>query len=120
MLRIRVGAASVTRIEETYAPVFAASTFFPAWDPSVLERHSGWMVPDHYDPATGFLKLSVHSWLIEVGGRRILIDTCVGRQLRGFARAGFAAHDDHLVRCDGGGDFVAFGGDRQGFGEFNG
>ena len=29
-------------------------------------------------PASGWLKLSVHSWLIEIGGRTILIDTCVG------------------------------------------
>lgn len=78
MVMIRVGGATVTRIEETYAPAFQPSTFFPAWDPEVLSRHSAWMVPDHFDPSTGCLKLSVHSWLIEVGGRRILIDTCVG------------------------------------------
>ena len=36
------------------------------------------MVPDHYDPKSGFLKLSIRSWLLEIGGRKILIDTCVG------------------------------------------
>ena len=115
MVRIGIGVATITRIEETYAPAFAASTFFPAWDPSVLERHSGWMIPDHYEAATGFLKLSVHSWLIEVGGRRILIDTCVGNEkerparpmwhrmqtayLDRLTRAGVDPEDIDLVMC---------------------
>ena len=75
---VLVGAARVTRIEETYEPNFDARHFFPEWQPEVIDKHLDWMVPNHYDPQTGFLKLSVHSWLIEVGGRAILIDTCVG------------------------------------------
>ena len=115
MIPIRVGGAKVTRIEETYAPAFEASTFFPAWDPQVLSRHSAWMVPDHYDAASGLLKLSVHSWLIEVGGRRILIDTCVGNEkerptrrmwhrmhtayLGRLAEAGVQPEDIDVVMC---------------------
>ena len=75
----------------------------------------GWMVPDHYDPASGFLKLSIHSWLIEIGGRKILIDTCVGnhksRKHRPFwdnlntpyierlAAAGAKPEDIDMVMC---------------------
>ncbi len=44
------------------------------------------MVPHHYDPATGLLKLSIHSWLVEIGGRKILIDTCVGNHKSRKAR----------------------------------
>ena len=40
-------------------------------------------------------------------------------QLRGLARAGFAADDDHLMRLNGGGDFVALARHRQRFGELN-
>ena len=40
-------------------------------------------------------------------------------QLRGFARAGFAADDDNLVLGDGLHDLVALGGYGQGFGELN-
>ena len=36
------------------------------------------MAPNHYDEASGWLKLSIHSWLLRVGGKTILIDTCVG------------------------------------------
>ena len=74
-----IGAATVTRIEESYEPNFAAEMFFPGtWRPEIVEQHKEWMLPHHYDPATGKLKLSIHSWLVQVGGKRILIDACVG------------------------------------------
>jgi glyoxylase-like metal-dependent hydrolase (beta-lactamase superfamily II) len=78
MVEIRLGAGTAVRIEESYEPNFEAKAFFPDWDPAVVDRHRNWLVPAHYDEATAFLKLSVHSWLLRVGGRTILIDTCVG------------------------------------------
>src|ERR1044072_529287 len=73
-----VGAAMITRIEETYGFFFEAKQFFADWRDEIVAEHMSWMVPDHYDPKSGFLKLSIHSWLLEVGGRKILIDTCIG------------------------------------------
>ncbi len=78
MSTIKIGAAEVVRIEESYEPNFDAAKFFADWQPAVVDEHAGWMLPDHFDPATGLLKLSVHSWLVRVGGRAILIDACVG------------------------------------------
>ncbi len=80
MTTFTIGAATVTRIEESYEPNFAAATFFPDWRPEVVEQHRDWLVPEHYDPSSGFLKLSVHSWLVRVDGRNVLIDACVGGQ----------------------------------------
>ena len=56
---LRIGAATAARIEETYEPNFNAVRFFPDWYPGVVEEHAGWLAPDHYDPASGMLKLSV-------------------------------------------------------------
>jgi glyoxylase-like metal-dependent hydrolase (beta-lactamase superfamily II) len=78
MTTFKIGAATVTRIEETYEPNFDAQIFFADWKPELVAPHLNWMVPNHFDPQTGMLKLSVHSWLITIGGRTILIDTCVG------------------------------------------
>jgi glyoxylase-like metal-dependent hydrolase (beta-lactamase superfamily II) len=78
MTTFKIGDATVTRIEETYEPNFDAKVFFADWDPEIVAPHLSWMVPNHFDPQTGMLKLSVHSWLITIGGRTILIDTCVG------------------------------------------
>jgi glyoxylase-like metal-dependent hydrolase (beta-lactamase superfamily II) len=79
METFRIGDATVTRVEETYEPNFAATDFFPGnWRPEIVEQHREWMLPGHYDAATGKLKLSIHSWLVQVGGRTLLIDSCVG------------------------------------------
>jgi len=78
MVEVKLGAATVTRIEESYEPNFAAKTFFPDWKPEIVDEHRSWLVASHYDEASAMLKLSVHSWLLNIGGKRILIDTCVG------------------------------------------
>jgi glyoxylase-like metal-dependent hydrolase (beta-lactamase superfamily II) len=82
MTEVKIGGATVTRIEESYAPIFDATKFFPDWRPNVVDEHRDWMVSDHYDPTSGFLKFSIHSWLIKLGGRAILIDACVGNHKR--------------------------------------
>ncbi len=78
MTEVKLGAATVQRIEETYEPNFDAKMFFPDWTPEVVQQHRDWLIPNHYEEASNSLKLSVHSWLLTVGGKRILIDTCVG------------------------------------------
>ena len=78
MTTANVGAAKITRIEESYAPIFEARTFFADWRDDIVAEHMDWMVPDHFDPTSGYLKLSIHSWLIEIGAKKILIDTCIG------------------------------------------
>jgi len=110
-----IGAATITRIEESYEPNFEAAKFFADWTPDVVERHREWMLPHHYDPASGKLKLSIHSWLVKVGGRTILIDACVGNDkqrpnrplwhlmktpyLDRLAQAGAAPDDVDVVMC---------------------
>ena len=86
MTQLRIGAAIAARVEETYEPNFSAVKFFPDWDPAVVQEHGTWLSPDHYDAASGYLKLSVHSWLLTVGGKRILIDACVGNHKPRSAR----------------------------------
>jgi glyoxylase-like metal-dependent hydrolase (beta-lactamase superfamily II) len=78
MVEVKLGAATATRIEESYEPNFEAQKFFPDWKPDVVDRHRDWLVSNHYDAGSGFLKLSIHSWLLKIGGKTILIDTCVG------------------------------------------
>jgi glyoxylase-like metal-dependent hydrolase (beta-lactamase superfamily II) len=115
MTTATVGAAKLTRIEEIYDFFFEARTFFADWRDEIAAEHISWMVPHHYDPATGRIKISIHSWLVEVGGRKILIDTCVGnhksRKARPFwdnmntpylerlAAAGVKPEDVDMVMC---------------------
>ena len=77
MTILTIGGVRATRIEESYEPNFDAAMFFADWRPEIPALYP-WIAPDHYDPASGMLKLSVHSWLLEAGSKKILIDTCVG------------------------------------------
>ena len=74
----KIGRATITRIEETYQPIYTPAELFPAWTEAHLAEHAHWLAPDHYDPSSGKLKLSVHSWLLQIDGRKILIDACCG------------------------------------------
>lgn len=115
MTTVTIGAASLTRIEELYAADWDAPAFFPDWRPDLVAPHLEWMVPDHFDPAKNCLKLSIHSWLIRIGGRTALVDTCVGnhktrparpkwhlmesRYLQRLAAAGVRPDEIDLVMC---------------------
>ncbi len=74
----KIGAATVTRIEESHGPGFAPDMLLPDWDPAVLAEHGHWLAPRYYDPAANVLVSSIHSWLIQTPHHTILIDTCVG------------------------------------------
>jgi glyoxylase-like metal-dependent hydrolase (beta-lactamase superfamily II) len=73
-----VGQARIARVEETYGPTFRPGDIFPDWSNATLAEHGHWLAPNHYDAASGLLKLSVHSWLLQIGKQKILIDTCCG------------------------------------------
>src|SRR5690348_14504227 len=51
MVELKLGDATVTRIEESYEPNFEAQKFFPAWNADVVRRHRDWLSPNHYDEA---------------------------------------------------------------------
>jgi glyoxylase-like metal-dependent hydrolase (beta-lactamase superfamily II) len=51
---------------------------FPDYDQEIAAKHAHWMAPNHYDPGRDLIKLSVHSWLLQVDGKKFLIDCCCG------------------------------------------
>jgi glyoxylase-like metal-dependent hydrolase (beta-lactamase superfamily II) len=115
MTNVTIGAARLTRIEELYAADWDAPAFFPDWRPELVQDHLGWMAPNHFEPAKNCLKLSIHSWLIRLDGRSILVDTCIGnhkprparpkwhlmetRYLQRLAEAGIRPDEIDLVMC---------------------
>src|SRR6202022_3886882 len=85
--------------------VFPYTTLFRSSfsEPEVVQQHRDWLMPNHYDEPSGSLKLSVHSWLLTVGGKRILIDTCVGNHKPTPASAEVASDGDQVSRAGEGG-----------------
>jgi glyoxylase-like metal-dependent hydrolase (beta-lactamase superfamily II) len=54
------------------------ATMLTASDPALYRADMAWLAPEFVDPATGELLMSYHSWLIDDGRRRILVDPCNG------------------------------------------
>jgi glyoxylase-like metal-dependent hydrolase (beta-lactamase superfamily II) len=75
---LAVGQTKIARVEETYGPTYRVGDLFPECNEEILAAHRHWLAPNHYDAASGFIKLSVHSWLLQIGRQKILIDSCCG------------------------------------------
>jgi glyoxylase-like metal-dependent hydrolase (beta-lactamase superfamily II) len=74
----RIGQATITRVEETCGPTYPIADIFPECTSIGLSEHGHWLAPSHFDAQTGLIKLSVHSWLLQIGRQRILVDACCG------------------------------------------
>lgn len=85
---VDIGDLRVVRILEQVGPGFTPAQLYPDWDDAVLLEHESALVPGSYDPALGRFIASIHSWLLRLDGRTILIDTCAGndRERSGLAR----------------------------------
>ena len=73
---IRIGSAEITRIEETR--LLEPTSLFAEWGPEHADQHRHWMGADFYDRQAKAFIVSIHSWLVKMPGRTILIDTGVG------------------------------------------
>ena len=73
-----VGAWTIVKVSELVLDAFTAEKLLPDLKPDALARMTGREDPRIYDPQTGVVPLSVHTWLVRGGGRTILIDTGAG------------------------------------------
>lgn len=78
MVKFKIGSVIATRVEEMIDRSFELKKFFPLATDEDIARNIDWMAPGHYEPASGRLLLSMHSWLVDTGTAKILIDTCIG------------------------------------------
>ena len=112
MQQWRIGEVTVTKVVETEGPMPVAFLFANP-DPAMIESHSSWLKP-HFLKSPQFFLGSIHALVIESGGRRIVVDTCVGNDktrpnpawnrrqgpfLQDLAAAGFARESIDLVVC---------------------
>jgi len=116
MQPIQLGRMRVHKVHEMDSPVPLLSQL-PGTTAEDMKRLLGWYdQPDEVnaDPETSFMTFSVHSWVIELDGKTILIDTCCGNHkdrdlpevhqlntdyLGNLRRAGFAPEDIDMVMC---------------------
>ena len=113
---VKLGRMVVHKVHEMDSPVPLLSQL-PGTTAEDLARLRNWYdQPDEItgDPETSFMTFSVHSWVIELDGLTILVDTCDGNHknrsleavhqlnqpyLENLAVAGFRPGDIDLVMC---------------------
>ena len=116
MKPIELGRMRIHKVHEMDSPVPLLSQL-PGTTEADMRRLLEWYdQPDEVnpDPESSLMTFSVHSWVIELDGRRILIDSCCGNHktralpevsgldtdyLGNLRSAGFAPEDIDLVMC---------------------
>jgi glyoxylase-like metal-dependent hydrolase (beta-lactamase superfamily II) len=73
---VRLGRASVTRVVEFQFEL--GTKFFAGTPASGWRDHADLLVPDFFDPDTDQWRIAVQSWVIEVDGLTVVVDTGVG------------------------------------------
>jgi glyoxylase-like metal-dependent hydrolase (beta-lactamase superfamily II) len=76
VLRWTVGDVTITSVLEAETLHLPPELFFPDATAAEVAEHP-WLVPDYADE-DGHIGLRVHALVIEVNGRRVLVDPCVG------------------------------------------
>lgn len=76
MRRIQLGRASVARVLELQFDL--GTSFFPRTPPSGWRDNADLLVPDFFDPSTDQWHIAIQSWVIEVDGLTVVVDTGVG------------------------------------------
>ena len=68
----------IERIEELLGPAAPVKDFFREYSKDEFSPHEHWLAPNFYEPSSGKLITSVHSWLVRTNRHVILIDCCSG------------------------------------------
>jgi glyoxylase-like metal-dependent hydrolase (beta-lactamase superfamily II) len=107
-----IGEVTVTKIVESEAEL-PLQGLIPMATAEILGSHSDWLKPHFIDDA-GNCVLSIHALLIESGGLKIVVDTCVGEHkipgmesmsvknnpfLENISSAGFDRESVDIVLC---------------------
>ena len=110
-----LGRARIHRIEEWSGPFLTPHLLFAGFDAAAYARCKSQVPGDYLDRGSDALQARLQSWLVELDGRRILIDTGAGNDkqrpgiplfgnlrtpfLERLAAAGFQPGDIDLVVC---------------------
>lgn len=75
MTRLQIGSVMVTRLVEWVGPVLTVGAFFPDVEHRVWVEHQELLAPNFWNPADDTHPVTLQSWLVQSGGRNILVDT---------------------------------------------
>ena len=112
MNRWKIGEVSITRVIESEAP-WDGTLLLPEATAANVRKERDWLHPTFTD-AAGLLRMSIHAFVIESRGKRIVVDTCIGNDkerpipewnrkqwpfLANLEQAGYPRESVDLVLC---------------------
>jgi glyoxylase-like metal-dependent hydrolase (beta-lactamase superfamily II) len=112
MNRWKIGEVSITRVIESEAP-WDGTLLLPEATAANVRKERDWLYPTFTDDA-GLLRMSIHAFVIESRGKRIVVDTCIGNDkerpipewnrqqwpfLANLEQAGYPRESVDLVLC---------------------
>jgi glyoxylase-like metal-dependent hydrolase (beta-lactamase superfamily II) len=116
MKEIAIGPVRIRRVDELPAMPVDAGMMFANATPDLFRRGREWLDARFVHPERDEVRLAFHSFVVETGGRTILVDTCHGNHktrrppvdyaqnleidyLGNLARQGYRPEDIDLVFC---------------------
>ncbi len=79
-MHVTLGAAEITGVADLARFALPLRRLLPDADLAALQDARPLLDPDHLDYASGDLLLAVQTLVLRIGGRTILVDTCVGEE----------------------------------------
>jgi glyoxylase-like metal-dependent hydrolase (beta-lactamase superfamily II) len=112
---LNIGDVHVQRVQDFMGPAYPSRDLLPDFDPAFVDEHRSWLLPKHFVEETGQVIMSCHGWVVRVGGKTILIDSCIGNGknrphspifhmasfsfMDNFVAAGISAEEIDYVLC---------------------
>ncbi len=75
---IEFGAMALSRIVESEEAILDPAEIFPDYDPKIQKQNIPWFGARFYNASTNRIVINVQSFVIQLEGMTILVDTCVG------------------------------------------
>jgi glyoxylase-like metal-dependent hydrolase (beta-lactamase superfamily II) len=73
-----VGEVEIRRVVEWVGPIRTVDAILPDTPPDVWSDNEDWLAPDFHNPLDNAYRAAIQTWVLDVGGRTIIVDTGVG------------------------------------------
>ena len=77
MQPIQLGEINISRVTESEGPT-PPHFLLPGATEEMLQANAHWMAPHFFQPESGMLVMSIHSFIVRTRHHTILVDTCLG------------------------------------------
>jgi len=78
MQTFSLGDVKISRLIEWNGPFAPVDVLFPSMPEDLWQQHKSWLEPDFWEADTGQYRAYMQTWILQTGGRTIVVDTGLG------------------------------------------